>query len=325
MKILIADDSPVLRRAVTKLLEREGYDVVTAEDGVEGITKFYRERPDLVLLDVQMPKLNGYVVCRLIKEDPAAATVPVLILTVRDSDEDRYWGGKSGADGYLTKEALGADLIVAIRSMLASRALRELSGVEPDLPLLGREVDVLTRVCEVLDRKLFEATVVNEIMSVSVEPVALDGTVERVLVALRRLVAFDAAAITLLDRGRVDLRLEHVLHPDDLAEFEDRCVRSALEFSDAEEFRPTMRTIGEVAGEVPARAGWGSLRSLPLRIRGVPIAVLTIGAHDDDVFTERVRRTLQTMVAPMAAVLDSARTFQTSVEVEARATFSSLF
>ena len=83
MKILIADDSPVLRMAVTKLLEPEGYTVVAAEDGVEGIEKFYEEKPDLVLLDVQMPKLNGYVVCRLIKEDPTAAGIPVLILTLK--------------------------------------------------------------------------------------------------------------------------------------------------------------------------------------------------------------------------------------------------
>ena len=76
MKVLVADDSAVLRAAVTKLLEGDGYEVVVAEDGVDAITKFYEEQPDLVLLDVQMPKLNGYVVCRLLKEDPIAASIP---------------------------------------------------------------------------------------------------------------------------------------------------------------------------------------------------------------------------------------------------------
>ncbi|MDH3425691.1 MAG: response regulator, partial [Acidimicrobiia bacterium] len=115
MKVLVADDSPVMRTAVAKLLEPEGYEVVLAEDGVDAITRFYEEAPDLVLLDIQMPKLNGYVVCRLIKEDPASAGIPVMILTVRDSAEDRYWGVKSGADGYLTKDRLGEEVVHAVK------------------------------------------------------------------------------------------------------------------------------------------------------------------------------------------------------------------
>ena len=84
MKVLIADDSPVLVTALRKLLEQSGYEVVAAMDGLEAVQRFYQENPDLVLLDIQMPKLPGYVVCRLIKEDPASRHIPVLILTGRD-------------------------------------------------------------------------------------------------------------------------------------------------------------------------------------------------------------------------------------------------
>ncbi len=112
MRILVADDSPVIRTAVSVILEDAGYEVVTAADGIETIQKFYEEQPDLVVLDIQMPNMTGYMACRLLKEDWSVAHIPILILTAHDSAEDRYWADKSGADGYLTKEALGDALLV---------------------------------------------------------------------------------------------------------------------------------------------------------------------------------------------------------------------
>ncbi len=326
MKILIADDSPVLRMVVTKLLEPEGYDVVTAEDGVEAITSFYDEKPDLVLLDVQMPKLNGYVVCRLIKEDPTAANIPVLILTVRTGTEDRYWGHKSGADGYLTKDALGDELLAAIRSALASRALRELSGVELAQPGLEHESDVLTRVCELLDRKLFEATVINEITTVAVRPVGLDGTSEEILTALRRLVSFDAGAIVLREQHQLELHVEHALHPDDESEFEARCFRSIREMTgDADDGAWDVHHVNEIAGPLDERRGWASFRAVPLKVRGQLLGVLALGSHAPHAFGEAEARTLRTVTASIAAVVDSAGHYQEAIESEAKAAFSSLF
>ncbi len=326
MKILIADDSPVLRMAVRKLLEPEGYDVVTAEDGVEGITQFYTERPDLVLLDVQMPKLSGYVVCRIIKEDPVAARTPVLILTVRTSAEDRYWGAKSGADGYLTKDALGDDLLTSIRSALARTALRDLSGVRLEAPPMDGDADVLTRVCEVLDRKLFEATVVNEIMSVAVEPVGLDGTVDRMLSSLQRLVAFDAGAIVFPEEKLIDLHVGHQLDFTDLAEFTDLCAQHLSERMNKEIPAGSLELhrLNDVGGDTDPPRGWQSFRTLPLQSRGQLVGLLALGSHRPGVFDESAMRTLRTITSSIAAVADSARNFQHSVETEARATFSSL-
>ncbi len=326
MKILIADDSPVMRMAVRKLLEPEGYEVVAAEDGVEGITQFYQERPDLVLLDVQMPKLSGYVVCRLIKEDPVAARTPVLILTVRTSAEDRYWGAKSGADGYLTKDALGEELVAAIRAALARTALSDLSGDKLAAPPMDDDADVLTRVCEVLDRKLFEATVVNEIMSVAVEPVGLDGTVDRMLTSLQRLVAFDAGAIVFPEEKLIDLHVGHQLDYTDLADFTDLCAQHLSEFTgkDIPAGQLELHRLNTIEGDTDPPRGWQSFRTLPLKSRGQLVGILAMGSHRVGVFDESAMRTLRTITASVAAVADSARNFQHSVETEARATFSSL-
>ena len=327
MKILVADDSPVLRMTLTKLLEPEGYEVVTAEDGVDGITRFYEERPDLVILDVQMPKLNGYVVCRLIKEDPAVAHIPVLILTVRTSAEDRYWGGKSGADGYLTKEALGDELLNAIRSTLAGRALRELSGPGLEAPRLEHESDVLTRVCEMLDQKLFEATVVNDITSVALRPVGLEGTVRETLVALRRLVKYEIGCVMFPSERIMAVHLDRVLHPVDVDEFQWMAAQHLSEITGIP-IAPgdfTIRPLNDAEGTVDHPSGLGSVLALPLRSRGTLIAVLFVAARSAEAFGGSEERILRTVTPSIAAVLDSARQFQETLAAEAREAFSSLF
>ena len=186
---------------------------------------------------------------------------------------------------------------------------------------------MLTRVCEVLDRKLFEATVVNEITSVAVQPVGLDGTVAQMLTALRRLVAFDAGAVVFPHERLIDIHLDHVIGDADVAEFKAVCARHLNELAGAElsaddlELRP----VTDVVGQVPEPQGFGSIRAVPLRSRSQLIAVFTLGAHRAGAFGAAQQRTLQTVTPSVTAVLDSARNFQASLETEARATFSSLF
>lgn len=327
MKILVADDSAVLRAAVTKLLEPQGYEVVVAEDGVDAITKFYEETPDLVLLDVQMPKLNGYVVCRLIKEDPAAAQIPVLILTVRTSAEDRYWGVKSGADGYLTKDSIGDELIKAVQASLASRALRELTGQELTPPAIA-EGDVLTRVCEMLDRKLFEATVVNEITSVATRPVGLYGTIDEILTSVERLVHTDAAGIVLSEEGRCDVRCAKPMASEDRVAFHDLAAEHLREMATANNPVPAHLDINvrsDADGDDPGPArGWSSFHSVPLRSRGELIGILVLGSHTPGAFTPAVHRTLRAVTPSIVSVLESARDFQSKLADEAKAMFSGL-
>jgi DNA-binding response OmpR family regulator len=326
MKILVADDSPVLLAAVTKLLEPAGYEVVKAQDGVEAITRFYEQKPDLVLLDVSMPKLTGYVVCRLIKEDTAFAHIPVLILTARDSEEDRYWGAQSGADGYLTKDTLGDGLLHAIRSALATRALTELNrGAAAEPPVLG-EADVLTWVCEMLDRKLFEATVVNELTAIGNRALQLDETVNEMLTATRRLVKFDLGALAQLDDLSLHVRSEVAATDtelDQVATYAARKLQSVTSDAIAAE---DMRVVESVAsdGPLPDRPGFESLYGGTLRVRGAVLGVLVLASRRGGVFTDPVIRTLRAMEPAMGAVLESGIRFQQALSHEATANLRAL-
>jgi len=118
-KILIVDDSENIRSVLQINFEYLGYDVVQARDGEEALRMLESEAPDVVILDVMMPRQNGFQVCRRIKNDPTHASTPVIFLTAKGQKEDRYWGKDCGADEYLTKPFSTAELERVIEKLIA--------------------------------------------------------------------------------------------------------------------------------------------------------------------------------------------------------------
>jgi DNA-binding response OmpR family regulator len=110
-KILIIDDNPAVRNTLELLLKDNGYASLSAEDGLDGLYKARQEKPDLILLDLMLPGMDGFKVCRMIKFDPNLKKIPVVILTSRMTEEDREAGFQCGADGYIMK-ATRADVIL---------------------------------------------------------------------------------------------------------------------------------------------------------------------------------------------------------------------
>jgi twitching motility two-component system response regulator PilH len=113
-KILVVEDSPTDMRLVTRLLEENGYSVITATDGEEAIEKAHRERPRLIVLDVILPKKNGFQVCRDLKASAETKDLPVIILTAKNQESDRFWGLKQGANEYITKPWKEEELLQAV-------------------------------------------------------------------------------------------------------------------------------------------------------------------------------------------------------------------
>lgn len=102
-KILVVDDEPDLVRVISDRLEAKGFNIVTAFDGKEGLDKAYSEKPDLIILDLMMPEMSGYDVCRKLKIDDNFKNIPILILTAKFEPNDIEFGKEMGADAYLTK------------------------------------------------------------------------------------------------------------------------------------------------------------------------------------------------------------------------------
>jgi two-component system alkaline phosphatase synthesis response regulator PhoP len=117
--ILAVDDEFYIRRLLEVNLQRAGYQVSMAADGQDALDQIHREPPDMVLLDVMMPRVDGFEVLRRLKADPATAAIPVLMLTARAQDADIFNGLRAGADFYLTKPFNPKDLLMWVNRVLS--------------------------------------------------------------------------------------------------------------------------------------------------------------------------------------------------------------
>ena len=117
-KIMVVDDSPTERFFLQELLVKKGYSVITAENGEEAVAKSRGELPDLILMDVVMPGLNGFQATRTISREKSTSHIPVILVTTKDQETDRVWGMRQGAKGYLTKPVSEKDLQGAIQQYL---------------------------------------------------------------------------------------------------------------------------------------------------------------------------------------------------------------
>jgi Response regulators consisting of a CheY-like receiver domain and a winged-helix DNA-binding domain len=120
-KILVVDDERHIVRLIQVNLERQGYNVVTAHDGKEALEKVASEKPDLVVLDVMMPYMDGFEVLRNLRRDPATAELPVIMLTAKAQDQDVFRGWQEGVDMYLTKPFNPQELITFVKRIFRSR------------------------------------------------------------------------------------------------------------------------------------------------------------------------------------------------------------
>jgi twitching motility two-component system response regulator PilH len=116
--ILIVDDSPTDTRVFSNVLERNGFSVISADSAEDGVSKAKAELPDLVLMDVILPGMNGFQATRALARDPATQHIPVIIVSTKNMETDRVWGLRQGAKDYLVKPPSERELINRIRALL---------------------------------------------------------------------------------------------------------------------------------------------------------------------------------------------------------------
>jgi len=116
--VLVVDDSPTEQHVLKSILEKAGFQVETASDGEEGIEQAKRLKPNLILMDVVMPVLNGFQATRKLSQDVETADIPVIMVTTKDQETDKRWGLRQGADDYLVKPVTAHDLLLRVRAVL---------------------------------------------------------------------------------------------------------------------------------------------------------------------------------------------------------------
>jgi len=120
-KILIIEDDPATQRLVDYSLRQEGYEVITASNGLDGIRKALGESPDLVILDVMLPGMDGFEICYRLRSEPATKKLPILMFSAKAQEIDKDTGIKVGADEYLTKPSPPAEIVSRVAKLLAAK------------------------------------------------------------------------------------------------------------------------------------------------------------------------------------------------------------
>ena len=137
MKVLIVDDSPTEVHVYKTYLEKAGIDVVIADTAEDGIRAAQEEAPDVILMDVVMPGMNGFQATRQLSKEDGTASIPIVLLTTKGAETDKVWGMRQGATAYLAKP-LSLKQVRPMPARLAARSLPRANAVRPTAPLVAR-------------------------------------------------------------------------------------------------------------------------------------------------------------------------------------------
>lgn len=118
--VLIVDDSPTDQHALSQALQKHGFDTLIASEGREAIAIAEREHPDVILMDIVMPGMNGFQATRHLSRNPATASIPIVIVTSKEQESDRIWAMRQGAVRYLRKPVTDNDLVAVVRDTTGS-------------------------------------------------------------------------------------------------------------------------------------------------------------------------------------------------------------
>lgn len=251
-RILVVDDSKAARAQIATLLEPLNVELFFAKNGVEGARCVYLEQPNLVVSDVVMPELNGFQLCRLIKNDPLTQSIPVIMLTGLGDHQDRFWGMQAGADSYINKLDIGQKLRTDVERLLGTRrtdsfydgSMSFVSAAEVEGSALRSKVTFL------LDKMLFESTVANETKHLTAFIYHRERFVEEFFGFFGDLVEYDAAALALIDEHNSEVAIDArtPVSETDVLRVRDDAVRSMGNLKLLERLRVTVmgaRAVGE--------------------------------------------------------------------------------
>ncbi len=316
-RILVAEDSPTQQRIIMAVLGREGFDVIIAGDGIEAARSAFQENPDLVVLDIEMPKMDGYQVCRLLKDDYRTAHIPVIMLTSKTQETDKFWGLKTGADRYVTKDFQLAGLAGTVHELL------EVGGADaeaeaPRCPMPNRqaageqEVDVLSRVNDLLDRKLYEATLVNEISQLNTLSEDCTVTIDSVLTLIAQVTDCHVCALVLIEELRLFIHVHCAVGNSYFEEARRQAIGAAAPYlrpgASGNQLEVEVDSEPDfLKGERPGLDSIKSMLVIPLQARAETIAVLILTSPLPDAFLAATQRLLKIIDNPVGLVVDNAR------------------
>jgi len=312
--ILVVDDEPDILGLERLMFEREGWQVISSGDGVDAIQKAIDRRPDLIVLDVMMPRMNGYQVCRLLKSDPQTANIPIVICTVRSLESEKRYGYTSGADHYLVKPFDPPELVRLVRGILAGRPARALERGLVSARHPTSTDTILSDVNRLLDRRLMELTILQHLSEAMAGALHLDGVLGIVLQSIVNDLGYSGGMIFLSNAGVLEERMARgaplAIDPERHLVFGRALAGSAVVVLQAEEL------LRETPAEFSVRIHATSAILVPIRSKGSPIGLLVVESSSPSVDRDQ-REFLLTLANQSGLAIENAdlyaRTLQLSI------------
>ncbi len=301
-RVLVVDDSDVTRAVLSRTLRGAGYEVLEARDGVEGAVIALRERPDVVVTDLEMPNLDGFPLLRLLKSDPVSAHIPVLVLTGQGGIVSRFWSLRTGADAYLTKDHQPQELVATVERLVREAPPPAALENGPALTAL----DVLGRVARQLDKSLLQATLVTTLLERGMAAGDFDEAGRSGLETVGEVVDCRCLAVAVgeAEEAMIHVLLQEPLREEDLEELTGRLVES-LGLAPG---TPVEVEFSGGRGDGPSadleRCVW-----VPLAVRGAS-AMLCLLPRDPQGFDAGSRGLVEGLAGHLALTLDNARLSQ---------------
>jgi len=206
-QILIVDDSRTQLVSLQMAFEKEGFEVITASDGLEGVSRAFSDKPDLIISDIMMPELNGYQLCRLLKNDKKTVHIPIILLTSLDQRQDRFWGIRAGADQYIVKSSELSPLKEAVNQLL-NKIVQPAGDRKINVTDSKKDADwkmIKSNVNRLLDKLLFESTLSNEARHLANFIYSRDDLLKELTVLANSLIDYSGLCICLLNANKTSL------------------------------------------------------------------------------------------------------------------------
>ena len=297
-RVLLIEDSPSQQMAMKLFLEREGFKVITANNGLEGINSAFSEVPDIIISDIIMPELNGYQLCRLLKNQENTSKIPIILLTSLEDKLDRFWGLKSGADLYLVKDDEPPIIISKINELI--NKLNVIPKKNRTTVRHSQTYSLKSRINRILDKLLFESTVSNETRQLSNYIDDPNMAVKEFFSLLYSIIGFSCAALIFYDKGKsiINLEIKEPIGESYLKEIREKLELDKLPQSPED---LTWNVNGE-SFVIKEDGDFLSHYVSPLKIHGEDIGSISIFSLKEKAFTQETIKIIELLSADFAMI-----------------------
>jgi class 3 adenylate cyclase/CheY-like chemotaxis protein len=323
-KILVVDDSDLIAGVLTEHFSEGGYEVVRASNGLEGVLAAYKEIPDLIVSDVEMPRLQGYQLSRLLKSKRGVRDIPIIMHTSLSDDKDRFWAMSSGVDAFITKDFDNLEKItVKVEELLKKAKPLNRKLIEEDAASIN-EITAMEILGNLFDRELFRSTILNELAGVEKYIGSLSLSSLEVLRLLTK-ICDSHVGVILLSYGKQGLA--YILPSEKVykGEVKDFFGIALADFKEKSGTSP--EEINSVTFGIEGREDYEKIRidkkrlssyiSFPLKGKGESvIGTLHIGNLSNNYFSEIITESIAVFAHGAGLVLENAVLFNRINEME---------